>query len=94
MHSNSISKLLNLTEVIVKKVEHKNTVVDISIETKLSNQICPACGQQTSKIHDYRTQKIKHTTIGHKPIVLTVRKRRYYCACVKRFYEHYYFLSR
>ncbi|HIW20404.1 MAG TPA: ISL3 family transposase [Candidatus Dorea intestinavium] len=94
MHSNSISKLLNLTEVIVKKVEHKNSVVDISIETKPSSQTCPACGQQTSKIHDYRTQKVKHTSIGHKSIVLTLRKRRYSCSCGKRFYEHYYFLSR
>ncbi|MDL2250960.1 ISL3 family transposase, partial [Lachnospiraceae bacterium OttesenSCG-928-J05] len=56
--------------------------------------VCPCCGLSTSKIHDYRTQKIKHFPINHKEVILILRKRRYVCTCGKRFYEEYSFLTK
>ena len=59
MHNYCINKLLNIEEVIVKKVVHADTFVNIYLETKPKEHICPACGTSTKRIHDYREQKIK-----------------------------------
>ncbi|MCX8074335.1 MAG: transposase family protein [Clostridia bacterium] len=32
-------------------------------ETKKKPHVCPKCGSTTSKVHDYRTQKIKDIPI-------------------------------
>lgn len=94
MHSNSISNLLNIKGVKVKKVEYLEDSILVHIETKPSNQSCPCCKELTSKVHDYRIQRIKHFPICHRPVTLILRKRRYSCSCGKRFYEKYSFLSR
>ena len=59
MHSNSISKLLNLKGVKVKKISHGDTNVKIFLETNPKEHICPSCGSIITKIHDYRNQAIK-----------------------------------
>ena len=61
MHSHCINKLINIKDVIVKKVIHSDTYVKIYLETKPSEQTCPACGAVTERIHDYRSQTIKHS---------------------------------
>ena len=86
------SKLLNLEEVNVKNVVHGEHYVKIFIETKPSEQTCPACGASTRKIHDYRSQTIKDLPFQCKHTYLVLRKRRYACTCGKRFYENYSFL--
>ena len=94
MHSNSISNQLNIKGVKVKKIEHLDFSILVHVETKSSTQTCPRCGHDTSKVHDYRMQRIKHFPICHKPVTLVLRKRRYSCSCGKRFYEKYSFLSK
>lgn len=94
MHSNSISNLLNIKGVIVKKVEHLSSTIHIHIDTKPSQQTCPCCESITNKVHDYRLQRIKHFPINHKAVLLFLRKRRYSCDCGKRFYEKYSFLPK
>ena len=94
MHSHCINKLINIKDVIVKKVIHSDTYVKIYLETKPSEQICPACGAVTKRIHDYRSQTIKDLTFQFKHCFLVLKKRRYVCKCGKRFYEHYSFLPR
>jgi transposase len=59
MHSHCINKLLNLEDVIIKKVSHSDTFVKIYIETKPKEHLCPCCGLATKRIHDYRSQTIK-----------------------------------
>ena len=94
MHNNCINSLLDLKEVKVKKITHSDSNVHIFIETVPSKQVCPHCGRQTSRIHDYRMQTIKDLPLQLKNCFLVLRKRRYKCSCGKHFYEKYSFLAR
>lgn len=88
MHSNCIKNLLNLKGVIVKSIKNLKNVVQIYVEMPIRTHICPNCGNQTSIIHDYRTQIIKDIPIYFKPTNLIYKKRRYHCNhCNKNFYE-------
>ncbi|MBQ8040415.1 MAG: ISL3 family transposase [Lachnospiraceae bacterium] len=94
MHSYCINKLLNIEDVIVKKIIHGDSFVKIMLETKPREHICPVCGAATKRIHDYRTQAIKDLPFQLKHCYLVLRKRRYRCSCGKRFYENYSFLPK
>ena len=52
MHNHCINKLINIEEVIVKKIVHSDIFVKIYLETKPKVHICPACGAFTKRIHD------------------------------------------
>jgi transposase len=94
MHNHCINKLLNIEDVIVKKVEHADTFVKIYLETKPQEHICPFCHATTRRVHDYRSQMIKDLPFQLKHCYLVLRKRRYHCSCGKHFYESYSFLPR
>lgn len=94
MQSHLIKDLLNLEGVIVKKSSHSSEDVVFMLETRPKPQICPACGAETARIHDYRTQYIKDLPFQEKRCFLALRKRRYACRCGKRFSEKYPFLAR
>lgn len=94
MHNYCINKLLNLEDVIVKKVVHADTFVQIHLETKPKEHICPSCGAVTKHVHDYRMQTIKDLPFQLKHCYLLLKKRRYACSCGKRFYENYSFLPK
>lgn len=89
-----ISKILDLEDVIVTKVENYPDSLHFYIEMPVQEHTCPNCGQRTSYIHDYREQMIKDIPLGRKTYI-HVRKRRYVCPhCNKRFYEENPFLAR
>ena len=94
MHNHCINKLLNIEGVIVKKVVHADTFVEIHLETKPKEHVCPVCGALTKRIHDYRLQTIKDLPFQLKHCYLVLKKRRYTCPCGKRFFENYSFLPR
>ena len=94
MHTHSINNLLGLKDVIVRKISQTEHLIQVFIETNPKPHTCPACGQVTSKIHDYRTQVIKDLPALRKQLVLVLRKRRYVCQCGKKFYESYSFLPK
>lgn len=94
MHNHCINKLLNIEEVIVKKVIHGDSFVKLFLETKPKLHPCPVCGRLTKRIHDYRMQSIKDLPFQLKHCYLILRKRRYVCPCGKRFFEDYSFLPR
>ena len=94
MINNYINQLLGLKDVNVKKVVQKSNSVEIHILTKPSAQVCPCCGNSTSRIHDYRSQKIKDLPFQLKNCFLILNKRRYVCSCGKRFFEPNTFLAR
>jgi len=65
VYPNYIKDLLQIEDVKIKKIyPDANNNRFIELETKPSAQICPTCGSTTSRIHDYRKQKIKHIPIG------------------------------
>ena len=90
-----ITKLLNLPNVLVQKVDEFEKFFEINIETERSEVVCPCCKAKTSKIHDYRTQRIKDIPFQKKYVYIILRKRRYVCdICGKRFNEKYSFLPK
>ncbi len=94
MHNHCINKLLNIEDVIVKKIIHSDSSVKIMLETTPTEHTCPVCGHSTKRIHDYRIQTIKDLPFQMKHCYLVLRKRRYLCSCGKRFYENYSFLPK
>lgn len=94
LHNHCINNLLNIKDVIVKKVIHADTFVKIFLETVPKEHMCPARGTFTRKIHDYRMQTVKDLPFQWKNCYLVLKKRRYACRCGKHFYETYDFLPR
>ena len=93
--NNDTAKLLGLEDVIVKNVYEDNGDQHIDIELPRKIHVCPCCGCETDRIHDYREQKVRDLDAFGKPTVLHLRKRRYVCgSCGKRFYEENPFLPR
>ena len=90
---NYTAKLLNLEDVIITNVENISCERHVCIELPRSKHRCPACSALTDRIHDYRMQTIKDVPPG-RTTVLHLRKRRYRCACGKRFFEKNTFLPR
>lgn len=89
-----ISKLLDLKDVIVTKVENEQNELHIYMKLPVEEHICPCCGQSTSYVHDYREQIIKDIPLGRRTYI-HLHKRRYVCPhCRKRFYERTPFLAR
>ena len=95
MYPKYIKKLIQVEDVIIKKVSHglSNTVF-VMLETKPKVYICPKCSSPTSRVHDYRLQRIKHIPFGINSSILILRKRPYVCSCGKRFYENYSWLPK
>lgn len=87
-------KILGLQEVTVKNVQENENCVEIWIELPRKECVCPSCGERTSKIHDYRYQRIKELPAFGKNILLRHRKRRYACSCGKSFFEPNTFLAK
>ena len=85
LYSNMI--LPGLEGVTVTKSEMNNGMYEIYIEMPTKPHICPSCQMKTVRVHDYRTQRIKHLKMAERHTVIIYRKRRYACPCGKRFYE-------
>ena len=87
------AKLLHLEDVIITGVENISDQLHISIELPRRKHICPCCGAETDRVHDYRMQAIKDVPLA-RDTFLHLRKRRYRCDCGKRFFEKNAFLPR
>lgn len=88
-------ELIDLEDVLVRKVENLNGEMHISIEMPRKEHPCPDCSIKTDKVHDYRKQKIKDIPTRHKNTFLILRKRRYKCPlCGKTFTEDVPFLPK
>ena len=89
MQTNFIKNLLNLEDVIVKNIKNLKEKAEIYIELPVKEHLCPYCGAETTKIHDYRTQIITDIPVYFKNTKLIYNKRRYECKlCHKSFYEN------
>ena len=87
------AKLLDLEDVIITNFENISNQLHFYIELPRKKHICPCCGAETDRIHDYRLQQIKDIPLG-RDTFLHLRKRRYRCECGKRFFENNSFLPR
>lgn len=93
LNQNYTAKLLNLEEVIITNIENNSDQLHIYIELPRGKHVCPVCGAETDRVHDYRWQTIKDIPLG-RDTFLHLRKRRYRCDCGKRFFEKNTFLPR
>ena len=91
--SDYTAELLNLEGVIITNVENITDQLHVYIELPRTKHVCPACGAVTDRIHDYRMQIIRDIPLA-RDTFLHLRKRRYRCGCVKRFFEKNPFLPR
>ncbi|MFS0688208.1 ISL3 family transposase [Sporosarcina sp. 179-K 8C2 HS] len=87
MHMNSTMNIPGLKDVNIEKIEEvgERTALHVSLPRKPHQ--CPACRAMTTRIHDYRIQKIKHLKWFERLTVLFYKRRRYACSCGKRFSE-------
>ena len=81
------AEILGLQGVIVTGVDDRNDQLCIYVELPRKEHTCPSCGAKTTAIHDYRKQEVKDIPAFGKNVRLVLRKRRYRCACGKRFFE-------
>lgn len=79
--------LPGLEDVTVTKTEEVGENFYVHLELPRKSHRCPACGEKTNRVHDYRTQKIKHLKVFERTTYIFYRKRRYACSCGKRFAE-------
>ena len=87
------AKLLNLEDVIITNIDNISDQLHVYIELPRRKHICPCCGAETDRVHDYRTQVIKDVPLA-RDTFLHLRKRRYRCNCGKRFFKKNSFLPR
>lgn len=87
-------KIPGLEEVNIEKIEQIDDRVALYISLPVKPHPCPACNQYTTKVHDYRIRKIKHLKFFERLSVLFYRRRRYKCACGKRFSEEATFVKK
>jgi transposase len=76
-----------LKEVELEKIEEIGERIALYVSLPKQPHKCPNCGEITTKVHDYRTQKIKHLKWFERLTILFYKRRRYACACGKRFSE-------
>lgn len=94
MQNYTNTNLLNLKGVSIDEVVSFDDHIDVKLHSLYKEGLCPVCGYKTSRIHDYRLQRIQHTPIGLRKVFLFLRKKRFVCPhCQKRFYESLDFLA-
>ena len=76
-----------LKDVEVMKIEEMNDRIALYVQMPRCAHQCPACKQETTKVHDYRMQKIKHLKWFERLTILFYKRLRYVCNCGKRFSE-------
>lgn len=94
LYNNFNEKLLGLQDVEIKNIENSCDKTIISIRMKRKPHICPCCGKETNRIHDYRKQIVKDIPSFGKQTVIIFEKRRYACDCGKHFIEDIPFLPK
>ncbi|MDD1505937.1 ISL3 family transposase, partial [Lysinibacillus sp. CNPSo 3705] len=76
-----------LKDVEITKVEEVGDRIALYVQLPKCTHQCPVCKKQTSKVHDYRIQKINHLKWFERLTILFYKRRRYACDCGKRFSE-------
>lgn len=95
MHTHYIKKLFNLEWTIIKKSHFLKNKIVFDIEMPIVEHLCPNCGSNTSKIHDYYLRTIKYIPIQKKFVTIHYNQRRYECStCGKSFNENNHIVSR
>lgn len=84
-----LAPFLLLPELEIKEVERKAPNILVMKADKVSEfEVCPKCATRSWSIYDRRTVRIKDEPVRQSPVLLLIRKRRFYCKpCKKPFTE-------
>ncbi|MBS4871600.1 MAG: transposase family protein [Peptoniphilus sp. oral taxon 375] len=66
---------MNLKGIVVDSVASFEEHIDIKIHSLHKEGLCLGCGHKTSRVHNYRLQRIQHTPIGLRKVFLYLRKK-------------------
>ena len=55
------AKLLGLEDVIIKNVYENEDGFNIELEIPRRTHVCPCCGKETDRVHDYTDTKKSRT---------------------------------
>lgn len=89
------TEILGMEEAVIEEFEESKTEIRLKFSQLRRKHICPACGAETEKVHDYRIRILRDTQLRGKKLTLEYRRRRYLCtACGCRFPEKCAFAGR
>ena len=92
---NDLAKILGIDEAKVNIKSINDHAISFYIQTDIKPHSYPNCNALTSKVHDYRIQKMKDIPLQGKSCFLFLKKRRSHCShCGKHFYESYPFIAK
>ena len=74
---NDLAKILGIDEAKVNIKSIDDHAISFYIQTDIKPHSCPNCNAVTSKVHDYRIQKIKDIPLQGKSCFLFLKKRHY-----------------
>ena len=52
--------IAGLKDIVIEKIERVGGRTALHVSLPKKTHKCPSCGKMTTKVHDYRMQKIKH----------------------------------
>lgn len=97
LHDNYTQSISFFKGVITKYFEEDESTGSYKafIEMPVKEHRCPHCGNSTTYIKDYRLQTVRDLVVLGKPLIVTIRKRRYACKhCNATFTEENPYIKR
>ena len=97
LHDNYTQSIPFFKGVITKYFEEDESTGSYKafIEMPVNEHRCPHCGNSTTYIKDYRLQTVRDLVVLGKPLIVTIRKRRYVCKhCNATFTEENPYIKR
>ena len=64
LNQNYTAELLDLEDVNITEVKNFESEVHSWIELPRKKHVCPCCGAQTDRVHNYREQVVKDVPLG------------------------------
>ena len=75
-------------ELVKVGLKTKSRLFCLWLRKKSTAEFCPKCAKVSSSIYDHREVQIKDQPLADTPILLKIRKRRFWCKpCQKPFTE-------
>jgi transposase len=88
MQDDSITVSLGFADLKVMGFRTEGNGLVVAVRYRCMVRTCPHCGGETSHVHQYYQQLKEHIPIWDAPIVLELRKRRFWCRhCRRAFME-------
>ena len=68
-----------LSALVIEDVEDTGEVICVRARTQDGAVACPACGTETTRVHEYRERAVADVPAGGRRVLVKVRVRRMRC---------------